>query len=82
MQIADMDGKPRASYVQSDFGALDSGTLKALADRFTVRVFRFSSTATRAAQGRDSGSRGPRPGSGRRSRPRARNWPGCRWPGW
>jgi len=58
MQIADMDGKPRASYVQSDFGALDSGTLQALADRFTVRVFRFSSTATRAAQGRDLGFEG------------------------
>ncbi|MCC7179860.1 MAG: hypothetical protein IT177_15885 [Acidobacteria bacterium] len=53
MQIADMDGQPRASYVQSDFGALDAGALKALADRFTVRVFRFSSTATRAAKGGD-----------------------------
>ncbi len=53
MQIADMDGQARASYVQSDFGALDAGALKALADRFTVRVFRFSSTATRAARGGD-----------------------------
>jgi uncharacterized membrane protein len=53
MQIADMDGQPRGAYVRSAFGALDGGTLKALADRFTVRVFRFSSTATRAVQGRD-----------------------------
>jgi len=53
MQIADADGQPRAAYVQSAFGALDAGPLKTLADRFTVRVFRFSSTATRVASGAD-----------------------------
>lgn len=53
MQIADYDGQPRADFVRSRFGALDSGELKALADRFTVRVFRFSSSATRAGHGND-----------------------------
>ncbi len=53
MQIADADGQPRASYVQSTFGALDAGMLKALSDRFTVRMFRFSSTATRVTSGAD-----------------------------
>jgi uncharacterized membrane protein len=53
MQIADMDDQSRAQYLQSAFGAVDSGTLKALADRFAVRVFRFSSSAARAAGGRE-----------------------------
>ena len=43
MQIADVDGQPRANYVKSEFGANDRGLLKALSDRFTVRTFRFSS---------------------------------------
>ena len=53
MQIADMEGGSRSQFVQSAFGALDSGTLKALADRFAVRVFRFSSSsrARRRRQG-------------------------------
>jgi hypothetical protein len=51
MQIADMEGGSRAKFVQSAFGGLDGGTLKALADRFTVRVFRFSSSSARAAGG-------------------------------
>ena len=49
MQIADMDGGSRAMFVQSGFGGPDSGTLKALADRFAVRVFRFSSSSARAS---------------------------------
>ena len=59
--------QPRASYVQSAFGALDAGTLKALADRFTVRVFRFSSTATRVALGRRDEVRRDRDPAGRRA---------------
>ena len=47
MQIADLDGQPRASYVKGEFGAADRGLLKQLSDRFTVRTFRFSSAATR-----------------------------------
>jgi len=53
MQIADLNDQSRAQYVQSAFGAVDSGTLKALADRFAVRVFRFSSASARAAGGRE-----------------------------
>ncbi len=53
MQIADVDGQPRASYVKSEFGAADRGTLKALAERFTVRTFRFSNAPTRALQESD-----------------------------
>jgi len=53
MQIADVDGQPRASYVKGEFGAADRGLLKALSDRFTVRTFRFSSAATRTTQESD-----------------------------
>lgn len=53
MQIADVDGQPRASYVKSEFGAADRGTLKALSERFTVRTFRFSNAPTRALQESD-----------------------------
>jgi uncharacterized membrane protein len=53
MQIADMDGGSRSQFVQSAFGAPDSGTLKALADRFAVRVFRFSSSSARASGGNE-----------------------------
>ncbi|MEZ5283477.1 MAG: glutamine amidotransferase [Vicinamibacterales bacterium] len=55
MGIADMDGEARAAYVRSAFGTADSGILAALADRFAVRVFRFASTATRAAGGSELG---------------------------
>lgn len=53
MGIADMDGQPRAAYVRSAFGTPQTGLLGDLADRFAVRVFRFSSTATRAGAGAD-----------------------------
>ena len=53
MQIADVDGQPRASYVKSEFGASDRGVLKALSERFTVRTFRFSNAATRTTQESD-----------------------------
>jgi uncharacterized membrane protein len=53
MQIADENGQPRSTFVRDQFGALDTGMLKALSDRFSVRVFRFSSTASRAKQGTD-----------------------------
>ena len=53
MQIADVDGQPRASFVKGEFGANDRGLLKALSDRFTVRTFRFSSAATRTTQESD-----------------------------
>ena len=53
MQIADVDGQPRAAFVKGEFGATDRGLLKALSERFTVRTFRFSSAATRTTQESD-----------------------------
>jgi uncharacterized membrane protein len=46
MTIADRDGQPRTDFVQKEFG--DQGGLhKALADRFVLRHFRFSTAADR-----------------------------------
>lgn len=53
MQIADVNGQPRASFATSEFGATDRGVLKALADRFTVRTFRFSNAPARTMQPAD-----------------------------
>ena len=53
MQIADDNGQPRAAFVRDQFGAPTRGVLKALADRFTLRVYRFSSAAVRATQESD-----------------------------
>ncbi len=53
MQIPDVNGQPRAEFVRQQFGAADRPVLKALADRFQVRVFRFSSTAGRVASASD-----------------------------
>ncbi|MEP6783771.1 MAG: hypothetical protein ABI983_08880, partial [Acidobacteriota bacterium] len=53
MQIADVGGQPRASYVKSEFGANTRGILKALSDRFTVRTFRFSGAPSRTTQESD-----------------------------
>src|SRR5918993_3565968 len=47
MQIPDWGGQPRGAFVRQSFAAADSPIVKALADRFLVRVFRFSSTAGR-----------------------------------
>src|SRR5688572_11714265 len=47
MQIPDQGEMPRAEWVRQQFGAADGPLLKALSDRFLVRVFRFSSTAGR-----------------------------------
>ena len=55
MRIADAGGRPRGAVLQEAFGAANQGTLAELADRFAVRVFRFSSTATRVAGGADLG---------------------------
>ena len=53
MQIADVDGQPRANVVKSEFGDQTRGILQALSSRFTVRTFRFSNTATRTTQESD-----------------------------
>ena len=50
MQIADVDGQPRANFVKSEFGDSTRGILQALSSRFTVRTFRFSNIATRTTQ--------------------------------
>lgn len=50
MQIADDNGQPRSALVREEFGAPARGMLKALSDRFTVRVFRFSSAPARTTQ--------------------------------
>jgi uncharacterized membrane protein len=49
MQIADWDGRPRGEFVRNQFGAAEAPLIKALSERFAVRVFRFSSTANRLA---------------------------------
>ena len=48
MQISDYDGKPRSEFIREQFGSPASPLMKALSDRFLVRVFRFSSSAGRA----------------------------------
>ncbi len=47
MQIADQDGQARSAFVGEHFGTPDATLLKALAERFQLRFFRFSSTAER-----------------------------------
>ena len=47
MRIADRDGKARADWVEHAFGGPDSSLLKALKQKFIVRLFRFSSNAQR-----------------------------------
>jgi uncharacterized membrane protein len=47
MQIPDWGGQPRGEFVKQSFGAPETPIMKALSDRFLVRVFRFSSTAGR-----------------------------------
>ena len=47
MQIADRDGQTRADFVRQQFGTAESPLLAALADRFALRLFSFSSTTDR-----------------------------------
>src|SRR5687768_12464950 len=53
MQIPDVAGKPRGQYVQNEFGAAAGPLMKSLGDRFLVRVFRFSSAASRVQSARE-----------------------------
>ena len=46
MTIPDQDSKARAEFLRAQFGP-DGALQKSLADKFLVRVFRFSSTAGR-----------------------------------
>ena len=52
MQIADESGQPRAAFVRSQLAA-ESPTMKALADKFIVRTFRFSSASRRLGAGEE-----------------------------
>src|SRR3954471_7903584 len=47
MRIADHNGKPRSDWIEHEFGGPDSTLLKALRQKFIVRLFRFSSGAQR-----------------------------------
>ena len=47
MRIADRDGKQRSDWIEHQFGGPDSTLLKALRQKFIVRLFRFSSGAQR-----------------------------------
>jgi uncharacterized membrane protein len=49
MQIADMDGRPRAEFLLERFADPSSQLMRSLTDRFQVRTFRFSATAGRVA---------------------------------
>jgi hypothetical protein len=53
MRIADRDGKPRSDWVEHAFGGPDSALLKALKQKFIVRLFRFSSGAQRVDSAAD-----------------------------
>ena len=53
MQIADANGAARGAFARGQFSAPDSALLKTLSDRFVLRTFRFSSTATRLAKPED-----------------------------
>src|SRR5205814_1300344 len=47
MRIADRNGKPRSDWIEHEFGGPDSTLLKALRQKFIVRLFRFSGNAQR-----------------------------------
>ena len=47
MQIPDWEEQARGAFLTEQFGTPDSPLMKALSDRFLVRLFRFSSTAER-----------------------------------
>jgi len=47
MQIADRDGQTRADFVAQQFGSVEGPLLAALADRFALRIFSFSTTTDR-----------------------------------
>jgi uncharacterized membrane protein len=54
MQINDQDGKPRAEFLRDQLQANNASPLmKSLSERFLVRTFRFSSTATRVNSVKD-----------------------------
>ncbi len=53
MRIADRNGKQRSDWIEHSFGGPDSTLLKALRQKFIVRMFRFSSNAQRVDSAAD-----------------------------
>ncbi|MFV2006603.1 MAG: hypothetical protein ACC667_04115 [Longimicrobiales bacterium] len=60
MSIADQDGRPRSEFVARNFTGGESELLKQLAERFTLRFFRFSSGTQRLGDLSELGYRGSR----------------------
>ncbi len=53
MRIADVNGQPRSTYVQQEFGTAESGLRQALGEKFTVRALRFAGSLGPAPTGED-----------------------------
>jgi uncharacterized membrane protein len=53
MQIADVNGQPRSTFVKQNFASNESALMKTLSSRFVLRSFRFSSNAQRLASPND-----------------------------
>jgi len=53
MQIPDWQGKARAEFIRQQFGDVSGPLMKALSERFQVRLFRFSAAAARAESAKD-----------------------------
>ncbi|HEY6361855.1 MAG TPA: glutamine amidotransferase [Vicinamibacterales bacterium] len=47
MQIPDWQAQPRGDFIRRQFGTAESPIIKALSERFLVRTFRFSTSASR-----------------------------------
>jgi len=47
MQVADVEGAPRSSYITENFATPDAPLLTKLSDKFVVRTYRFSSSTER-----------------------------------
>ena len=60
MRIADDGSEPRSAFVSGQFGDPASPVLEALADRFVLRFFRFSSRAERVTSPADLSFNGTR----------------------
>ena len=58
MQITDWGTESRGAFVRQAFGAPDAPIMKALADKFVVRTFKFSSAASRLASASELGFSG------------------------
>src|SRR5947209_16808091 len=53
MSIADSNGEPRSAFIQQQLGGSQARLLNALSQRFVVRFFSFSSSASRVQSAGD-----------------------------